>query len=97
MAVSTTLRKPLGIRATPKEHALIKKAAAREGRSVNSFVLHAALEAAQGEAPPKPRRTHEEIMKIVRAAQLEIRKANPQGRDLLEELIQERRREASNE
>lgn len=96
MAVSTPTRKPLGIRATPKEHAIISRAAAREGRSVNSFVLRAALEAAESEKP-RPRRTPEEVMRIVRAAQEEMRKANPERRSLVDELIQERRREAANE
>jgi hypothetical protein len=96
MAASTTTRKPLGIRATPKEHAVITRAAACEGRSVNSFVLRAALQAAESEKP-RPRRNPEEVMRIVRAAQAEIRKANPEGRNLLDELIQERRQEAANE
>ncbi|HEY5057033.1 MAG TPA: DUF1778 domain-containing protein [Acidobacteriaceae bacterium] len=96
MGVSTQTRKQLGCRATPKESAIIARAAAREGRSVNSFVLRAALQAAEGEKP-RPRRSPEEVMRIVRAAQEEIRKANPEGRNLVDELIQERRREAANE
>ena len=96
MAVSTRIRKPLGVRATPREHAIITRAAAREGRSVNSFVLHAALQAADTQKPG-PRRSPEEVMRIVRAAQEEMRKANPERRNLVDELIQERRREAANE
>ena len=45
MSSSVTLRKPLGVRATPAEHELITQAAQREKRSVNSFVLRAALQA----------------------------------------------------
>ncbi len=96
MAVSTPTRKPIGVRATPKERAIIRRAAAREGRSVNSFVLGAALRAAEKEAS-RTRRSPEEVMKIVRAAQEEVRRANPQRRNLVDELIQQRRREAAND
>jgi hypothetical protein len=96
MAGAAITRKALGVRATPKEQATIKKAAARENRSVNSFVLNAALEAAKT-STAKPRRTHEEVMAIVRAAQEEIRRANPGNRDILQELIDERRAEAARE
>lgn len=95
MTVSTTNRKPLGIRATPREHALIRKAAAKEGRSVNSFVLHAALEAAQ-ELPHTKRRSQEEVRAIIQAAQKAVKEANPTNRDLLAEFLSERRADAVN-
>lgn len=96
MAGAATIRKPLGVRATPKEQALIRKAAARENRSINSFVLNAALDAARASSA-RPRRTHEEVMAIVQAAQQAIREANPDNRDILQELIDERRAEAERE
>ena len=97
MANSTTVRKPLGVRATPEQRRILAKAAARQNRSVSSFVLTAALEAAQKQQATKPRRSHEEIMAIVRAAQDEIRKANPKNHDLVQELLDERRAEAARE
>ena len=86
----------LGVRATVEEQRIIADAAAREHRSTSSFVLRAALEAAKGRAP-KPRRSREEIEAIIRAAQEEFRKANVDNRDLLQELIDERRAEAARE
>ncbi|WP_263382913.1 DUF1778 domain-containing protein [Granulicella arctica] len=90
-------RKPLGVRATPEQHRLLSEAAAREHRSLSGFVLRAALQVAESQRSAKPRRSREEIMAIVKAAQDEVRKANPDDRDILEELIQERRREAASE
>ena len=46
---------------------------------------------------PKPKRTREEIEAIVKAAQEEFRAASPTGRDILQELIDERRAEAARE
>ena len=96
MAVTTVSRKPLGVRATPAQHKALTKAAARANRSVSSFVLSAALEAASADAP-KPRRSLAEVQAIVEAAREEIRKHNPTKRDLSEELIAERRAEAARE
>lgn len=81
---------------SPEEHQLIRRAAEREHRSINSFVLRAALKAAQEDAP-KPRKSREEIMDIVAAARQAVQAANPKGRDLLAELFEERRAEAAHE
>jgi len=97
MSSSTTLRKPLGIRATPKEHKLITQAAKREHRSVNSFVLRAALQAAESgsQSPQKPKRSPEEVKAILTAFRKTVQAANPTHRDLLAELIAERREAAA--
>ena len=95
MSPSATLRKPLGIRATPEEHERITQAARREHRSVNSFVLRAALQAAEAPSPAKPRRSREEIMAILKAAREEVQAHNPDNRDLLAELVAERREAAA--
>jgi hypothetical protein len=95
MSPSATLRKPLGIRATPEEHERITQAAQREHRSVNSFVLRAALQAAEAPSPAKPRRSREEIMAILKAAREEAQAHNPDNRDLLAELVAERREAAA--
>jgi uncharacterized protein (DUF1778 family) len=95
MSPSATLRKPLGIRATPEEHERITQAAQREHRSVNSFVLHAALQAAKAQPQPKPKRSREEIMAILKALREEVQAHNPDNRDLLAELVAERREAAA--
>jgi hypothetical protein len=97
MASSTAVRKPLGVRATPEEHELITQAAEREHRSVNSFVLRAALQAAELQRPVKPKRSREEIKAILQAAREAVQTANPSGRDILEEFLAERRAEAASE
>jgi len=91
MSSSAILRKPLGIRATPEEHELITRAAQREHRSVNSFVLRAALQAADAQPQPKPRHTLEQVKAIVEAARTAVREANPDNRDILAEFLAERR------
>jgi hypothetical protein len=96
MGSSTAVRKPLGVRATPEQHRLLTEAAARQHRSVSSFVLTAALEAAQA-TPIKPRRTREEIKAILRAAREEVQAANPENRDILEDFLADRRAEAERE
>jgi len=97
MSSSTTLRKPLGIRATPKEHKLITQAAKREHRSVNSFVLSAALQAAESRPQPKPKRSREEILAIINAARASVQAANPTNRDILAGFLAERQAEAAGE
>jgi hypothetical protein len=97
MGASSTLRKPLGIRATPEEHELITQAAHREHRSVNSFVLSASLQAAGARVEEKPRRTREEVKAILRAAREALQGANPEKRDILAEFLAERRKEAASE
>ena len=75
---------------------MLAEAAAKQHRSLNSFVLNAALEAAKS-TQIKPKRSREEIMAIVQAARDEVRAANPTNRDLLAEFLAERRAEAANE
>lgn len=90
-------KKPLGIRATPEQHRVILEAAEREHRSMNSFVLHAALrEAAESRmATARPKRSRAELEALAREAQALMRRANPTGRSLVDELIAERREEAA--
>jgi len=95
MSSSTTLRKPLGVRATPEEHEIITKAAQREHRSVNSFVLRAALDAAQGKGHRM--RTPEEVQAALTRAQALMRPYREAGHSLVDELIAERRVEAERE
>lgn len=96
MATSATVRKPLGVRATPEQHRILTEAAVRQNRSLSSFVLTAALDAASQQSE-KPRRSREEIKAILEAAREEVRKANPTNRDILEEFLAERRAEAERE
>ncbi len=96
MRASTSLRKPLGVRATADQHHLLTEAAKREHRSVASFVLNAALkEAAQGEA--RPSKTPQEILQLVHDAQALMKPYRESGRSLVDELIAERRAEAARE
>lgn len=80
-----------------EQHRAIAEAAAREHRSISSFVLQAAMQAAESTKKPdearKPR-TPEEIHAMLRHAQELMRKANPTKRSLVDELIAERREEA---
>jgi hypothetical protein len=96
MASSATARKPLGVRATPEQHRILTEAAAREHRSVSSFVLTAALNAVESR-PAKPRKSREEIKAILKAAREAVQEANPTNRDILEEFLAERRAEAERE
>src|ERR1035437_7941068 len=96
MPSSATIRKPLGVRATPEEHERITQAARREHRSVNSFVLSAALEAAGAKSAPR-RRTPEEVQASIQRAQELMRPYRQPGRSLVDELLAERRAEASRE
>jgi uncharacterized protein (DUF1778 family) len=47
MSIVAPARKPLGVRATAEQHRILTEAAAREHRSVSSYVLSAALKAAE--------------------------------------------------
>jgi uncharacterized protein (DUF1778 family) len=96
MAASTIVRKPLGVRATPEEHERITQAARRERRSVNSFVLTAALRAAENQTT-RPKRSREEIMAIFNAAREAVREVVPANRDILDEFLAERRAESERE
>jgi vacuolar-type H+-ATPase subunit H len=97
MATSPTIRKPLGARATPEEHEQITQAARREHRSVNSFVLRAALQAAETTGSAPRRRTPEEVQAAIQRAQELMRPYRQPGRSLVDELLAERRAEASRE
>lgn len=96
-AGSLERKKPLGVRATAEQHRVLTEAARREHRSVSNFVLQAALKAAEGPALPPPRYSEEEANVMVREAQEMFRRSNASGRDLVEELLAERRAEASRE
>ena len=96
MPVASTPRKPLGVRATPEQHRTLKEAAARENRSVSSFVLRAALNAASSESL-QPRKTPEEIQAAIKRAQALMRPYRQPGRSLVDELSKERRAEAARE
>jgi hypothetical protein len=97
MGSSPTIRKPLGVRATPEEHERISEAARRERRSVNSFVLRAALQAAEAAEGAPRRRTPEEVQAAIHRAQELMRPYREPGRSLVDELLAERRAEASRE
>ena len=97
MSPSATLRKPLGIRATPEEHERITQAAQREHRSVNSFVLHAALQAAKAQPQPKPKRSREEILAILADFRHAVQEKVGKDRDILAEFLADRRAEAEND
>ena len=75
---------------------VIARAAAQSDKSETEFILAAALEKAET-CKPKPDATLEEMTTLLRAAQEEIRLANPTNRDLLQELLDERRAEAARE
>ena len=96
MPSSATIRKPLGVRATPEEHERITEAARREHRSVNNFVLRAALQAADTASTPS-RRTPEEVQAAIQRAQELMRPYRQPGRSLVDELLAERRAEAARE
>jgi uncharacterized protein (DUF1778 family) len=96
MALTTSVRKPLGVRATPEQHRVLTEAAARENRSVSSFVLTAALRAAE-DRTTRRKRSREEIMAIFNAAREAVREVVPANRDILDEFLAERRAEAERE
>ena len=98
MATTTPARKPLGVRATPEQHRILTDAAAREHRSVSSFVLSAALRAAQSDDSSVRRiRTPEEVQAAIGRAQDLMRPYREAGHSLVDELIAERRAEAAHE
>jgi uncharacterized protein (DUF1778 family) len=94
--MSAPTRKPLGIRATTKEHAIITRAAAREGRSVNSFVMAAALEAAHRKSL-HARRTPEQVRAILTGFRDAVQEKVTPNRDILAEFLANRRAEAARE
>ena len=88
-------RKVVAIRATAEERRIIALAARREQRSINSFMLHAALDAAQG--APSRRRTPEEVQAAIDRAQALMRPYRKPGESLVDKVIAERRAEAERE
>jgi uncharacterized protein (DUF1778 family) len=94
VTVRTQTKKPLGVRATAQEHRILVAAAKRERRSLNSFVLEAALRAAKNETAAVER-TPETIEAAIRRAQQLMRPHLKGGESLSEELIRERRAEAA--
>lgn len=93
MSVAAEAKKPLGVRVTPEQHRVLTEAAKREHRSVSSFVLNAALKAVESAA--RPRRSQAEIDEIIHQAQEAMRRANPTGRSIVDELTAERRAAAA--
>ena len=94
MSVQTTeTKKPLGVRVTADQHRIITDAAKREHRSVSNFVLSAALKAA--EVKPRSRPSQADVDEVIRRAQEAMRRANPEGRSLVDELSAERRAAAA--
>jgi uncharacterized protein (DUF1778 family) len=79
------------VEVTAEQQRLIAKAAEREQRSVSSFVLNAVLKAAQSPEKPRRRYTQEEVDGVIERAQEAMRRANPTGRSIVDELIAERR------
>ncbi len=90
---NTTPRRMLGVRASEEERRLIAEAAEREHRSVSSFVLRAALEAAKGHSPRR-KTSQGEVLELLKAARSELASVNLRERDPLAELLSERRSEA---
>jgi hypothetical protein len=90
-------RKPLGVRVTPEQHRLITEAAAKENRSVSNFVLQAALRAADKNLSLPPRYDAAETESRIREARELFRQSDLHKRDLVTELIEERRIEAGRE
>lgn len=93
--VTAPQKKPLGVRVTPEQHKVITEAARREHRSVSNFVLSAALKAA--ETGPRPKHSQAEIDEVIGRAQEAMRRANPERRSIVDELIAERRAAAASE
>lgn len=89
-------KKALGVRATTEQRRILSEAARKENRSVSNFVLEAALREAARVAP-RPKPSKEEFDELIRKAQDAMRRANPTGRSLVDELIAERRAEAARE
>ena len=90
-------RKPLGVRVTAEQHRLISEAAAKERRSVSNFVLQAALLAAQRNVLLSPKYDATETQARIREAQDLFRQSELYRRDLISELIEERKIEAARE
>lgn len=98
MAMTTvSSKKPLGVRVSPEQHRIITEAAKNEHRSVSSFVLNAALKAAETAEKPRRRYTQEEVDAVIERAQAAMRRANPTGRSIVDEVTAERREAAKHE
>jgi hypothetical protein len=92
-ATTAEPKKPLGVRVTAEQHRMITEAAKREHRSVNSYVLNAALKAASSQEF-RPRHSQAEVDDVIKRVQDEFRKFNPTGRSIVDELSAERREAA---
>ena len=77
-----------------EDFAALESLAQATHASVDEYVRAEILQLA-ARTKVRPRRTPEEVLAIIRAAQEEFRKANREDRDPLAELIAERRREAA--
>jgi hypothetical protein len=91
--MNSAARKPLDVRATPDQHRVLSEAAAREQRSISSFVLSAALKAAKLQEV-HPRRSPDEVKAILSGFRAEVQRANRENRDVLADLLAERRAQA---
>jgi hypothetical protein len=80
------------------ELSLMQDAADRAGKTVSEFAHEASVRAATAERDEAvPHRTPEQLRTLIDEARRLMREANPEGRDLVSELIAERRAEAARE
>jgi uncharacterized protein (DUF1778 family) len=95
MKIATLSRKPLGVCATPAQYRILTEAAEREHRSVASFVLNAALKAAETQiATAKPKRSQGDVKAILVSFRQAVQSTNVDNRDVLADFLAERRAEA---
>lgn len=87
----------IGVRVTPEQHRVLAAAAKREHRSLNSFVVQAALRAAEQTSAEPVRKSPEDIMAIFRSVRERNGSRSPDQPDLLETFLAERRRAAASE
>ncbi len=94
-------RKVLAIRATEEERQILMLAAKREHRSLSSFVLRTALDAAQPATATltrdRSRRTPESIEAALKNAQDIMAKYRKPGHSLVDEFLAAKRAEAARE
>jgi hypothetical protein len=76
-----------------EDFAVLERLARARNTSVDGYVRDEVLLITRSQA--RVTRSPEEVQEIIRAAQEEMRTLNPEGRDLVAELIAERRREAA--
>jgi uncharacterized protein (DUF1778 family) len=94
-------RRVVAIRATEEERRILMEAAKREHRSLSSFVLRTALDAAQAVVPSTARdrstRTPETIEAALTRAQEIMSKYRKPGHSFVDEFLAEKRAEAARE